>query len=271
VKRNQSRVSIVLPFYCAGRYLAEAIESILNQEGYSDWHLFLVNDGSEKPDVAIAKEFCSAFPERIVLLEHPDRQRHGISASRNLAISRAQSEFIAFLDADDSWYRHKLRSQIAALDRHPEAGMIYGPALRWRSWNGGSDVFVPASVDGFGSDCLVPGSALLATFLRDEALTPCIGSVIIRRATLLSVGCFEQQFWGLYDDQVLYAKLCDRARIWVSSDCVSRYRKHAQSCCGQAEALGSGLEMRAQFLDWLNQYQQKQQDEAANRLPLLER
>lgn len=271
MKRNQSRVSIVLPFYRAGRYLAEAIESILNQEGYSDWHLFLVNDGYEEPDVATAKEFCNAFAEQITLLEHPDGQRHGISASRNLAISCAQSEFIAFLDADDTWYPHKLRSQIAALDCHPEAGMIYGPALRWWSWNGGSNVFVPASVDGFGSDCLVPGSALLATFLRDEALTPCIGSVIIRRSTLLSVGCFEQQFWGLYDDQVLYAKLCGRTRIWVSSDCVSRYRKHAQSCCGQAEAIGSGLKARAQFLDWLNQFRETQQDKTTNRLPSLER
>lgn len=262
MKRTQPRVSIVLPFFRAGRYLAQAIESILDQEEYSDWRLLLVNDASEAPDLDIAEEFCNAFPEKITLLEHPDRRRHGISASRNLAISCARSEFIAFLDADDTWYPHKLRSQIAVLVRHPEADMIYGPALRWRSWNGGVDILVPASVDGFGSDCLVPGSALLTTFLRDEALTPCIGSVIIRRSALLRVGCFEQQFWGLYDDQVLYAKLGDFARVWVSSDCVSRYRKHAQSCCGQAEALGSGDEARVQFLNWLNQYREKQQEDA---------
>ena len=251
----------MLPFYRAGKYLAEAIESILQQEGYQDWQLYLINDGSNEKDVRTARRYCAAYPETIHFLEHGNGQRCGISASRNLGIQHSGGDLIAFLDADDAWYSHKLKSQVAILDTYPEVQMVYGPALRWWSWNGGIDEHVPASVDGFGSDCVVPGSALLRTFLRDETLTPCIGSVVVRRAALDRVGGFEGQFWGLYDDQVFYAKVSKQANVFVSSDCVSRYRKHAESCCGQVETdviLSEG----ARFIAWLAEHFPNERHEA---------
>ncbi len=253
-KRQRERVSIILPFFRSGAYLREAIESVLAQQDSPDWKLYLINDGSEGEDVQIAGEFCGRHPGGLQLLEHPGRRRRGISASRNLGIRSASGDLIAFLDADDVWYPHKLKSQVLTLDAHPFAHMIYGPAIRWYSWNGGLDVHVPASVDGFGSDCLVPGTALLQTFLRDESLTPCTGSVVIRRAALRNSGLFEDQFWGLYDDQVLYAKLCLAGSVYVSSDSVSKYRKHPHSCCSQAAADGTAAAERARFLSWLDSY-----------------
>lgn len=246
----------MVPFYRAGKYIAEAIESVLSQQ-YTDWRLYLINDGSDDSDVEIARRFTRMYPGAIELLEHPRRIRRGISASRNLGIRHAQGDLIAFLDADDTWYPHRLRAQVPILDSHPLVALIYGPALRWHSWNGGLDEEVSATVDGFGSDCIAPGPALLGTFLRDEAKTPCPSSVLIRRPALERVGCFEEQFRGLYDDQVLYAKLCMRGDIYVSSDCVSRYRIHSESCCGQAEASGVGSAARDSFLSWLREYRQE--------------
>ena len=255
LRNGNERVSIVLPFYRAAKYISEAVESVFAQQGYTDWRLYLVNDGSDEGDVEIARRLRRRYPDKIELLEHPGRSRCGISASRNLGIRRADGDLIAFLDADDVWYPHKLRSQVAILDAHPSADMIYGPALRWFSWSAGEDVEVPTTVDGFGSDCLVPGAALLATFLRDEALTPCTGSVLIRRSAIEECGYFEDRFWGLYDDQVLYSKLCLNGEIFVSSDCVSRYRKHSQSCCSQALAEGTEVDARERFLGWLRAYE----------------
>ena len=259
MRRSKERVSIVLPFFRAGEYITEAIESVLAQQDYTEWRLYIINDGSDEEDVAIAQRYCRLYPNQIEMFEHAGRKRRGISASRNLGIRQAKGDFLAFLDADDVWYPHKLRAQVAALDAHPSADMIYGPALRWYSWNGGTDEHVPVAVDGFGSDCLVPGSALLRTFLRDEALTPCTGSVLIRLAAVRRCGYFEDQFWGVYDDQVLYAKLCLNADIVVSSDCVSRYRKHAQSCCSQAIADGIEYAERDRFLTWLHAYEMASQ------------
>lgn len=250
-----ARVSIVIPFYRAGRFLEEAIESVFNQQGFTDWHAYLVNDGSDDCDVEIARQFSRSHPEQITLLTHPRQMRRGISASRNLAIQHARGELIAFLDADDTWYPHKLRFQTEALENCQAADMIYGPALRWSSWDGGLDQHVPATVDGFGTDCVAPGTALLSTFLRDEKLTPCTSSVMIRRSAIQRVGGFEEQFRGVYDDQVLYAKISSSSRILVSSECVARYRRHPNSCCQQARAENIGESERARFLSWLEHYQ----------------
>ncbi len=252
---SRERVSIVIPFFRAEKYLDEALRSVFAQQRYHDWRLYLIDDGSDENDTAIAGTWAAAHPDRIRVLEHPGRQRRGISAARNLAIQRSQGDLIAFLDADDVWYPHKLASQVSILDRHPEAGMVYGAALRWRSWNGGLDEHVPANVTGFGSDCLVPGPALLDTFRANEALTPCTGSVLIRRHVMHRSGYFEEQFRGLYDDQVLYAKLCLAGNVYVSSDTVSKYRKHSRSCCSQAAVDGTGTVERERFLEWLENYE----------------
>ena len=247
----------MLPFFRAERFIAEAIESVLAQRDFEDWRLYLVNDGSDEGDVAVARRFCRLYPQKMELLEHGDGQRCGASASRNLGIHRSTGSLVAFLDADDTWYPHKLLSQVALLDAHPGADMTYGPALRWYSWAGGEDVDVPVLVDGYDTDSLVPGTAVLETFLHNEWMTPCTGSVLVRRSALLRVGCFESQFWGLYDDQVLYAKLCLNGNIFVSNDCVSRYRQHPESCCAQAATEG-GYEVEQQrFLNWLTVYREK--------------
>ncbi len=243
-----------MPFLRAERYLAEAVDSVLAQKGYDDWRLYLINDGSDEGDVPLAKQLCRRYSPRITLLEHPDGRQHGSSASRNLGIRQSRGQYIAFLDADDVWYPHKLQSQVKLFDAMAEADMLYGSALRWWSWNGGEDVHVPSAVDGYGADCLVPGTAVLATFLRDEGLTPCTGSVLIRRSALERCGYFEDDFADLYDDQVLYSKLCLHGDVFVSSDCVSRYRQHANSSCARAHAGGKGVGERTRFLQWLGSY-----------------
>ena len=248
-------VSIVVPFYRAGGFLREAIESVLQQRNFDAWNLCLVNDGSDDSDTEIARSFCSHYPAKIRLLAHAGNSHRGTSASRNLAIHSTNSKWIAFLDADDTWHPEKLHTQMKTLSTQPMADMIYGPALRWHSWNGGTDLHVPVNVDGFGVDCVVPGQALLATFLRDESQTPCTGSVIIRREAVERAGYFEESFTGLYDDQVFYSKLCRFVQVYVSSECVSRYRQHAESCCRQAEKHALGESLRGEFLSWLRKYE----------------
>lgn len=255
VTSPEPSVSVVIPFFRAGRFLAEAIESVLQQVSFSNWQIVLVNDQSDGCDVAIARCYQARLPDRVLLLEAEGAGQQGPGLSRNLGILSSQSDLIAFLDADDVWFPHKLVMQTSLMTSHPEVDMVYGPALRWWSWNGGIDVYVPPVVDGYGIDCVVPGKALLQTFLRDETLTPCTGSVLVRRSALGATGLFEEKFRGLYDDQVLYAKLCQRSKIYVSSECVSRYRQHRLSCCGQAEVTGLGVSARVRFLEWLRAYE----------------
>src|SRR5689334_21837766 len=123
---EQSLVSIIIPFLNAERFIEDAIESVRAQS-YDAWELLLVDDGSTDSSTRLAQRYAQQHPQKVRYLQHDRHQNRGLSASRNLGISEARGEFIAFLDADDVWLPHKLARQRAILDSQPEAAMVYGP------------------------------------------------------------------------------------------------------------------------------------------------
>ncbi len=253
----QPSVSIITTIYNSAMFLEEAIVSVTTQS-HLDWELILVDDGSNDGSVEIANSWC-ARDVRITLLTHPGHENRGISASRNLGIRAAKGDLIAFLDSDDVWLPGKLARQIVILESNPEAAMTFGAAERWYSWDGtnqGTRDFVrPSAIPGWGADRILPPPELLKAFLQDESLTPCTCSILVRRHAVLQAGAFEESFRGLYDDQVFYAKLCLAEPVYVSSECVARYRQHETSCCAIARSLGSEEQERTHFLRWLDEYQ----------------
>ena len=90
------KVSIILPVYNAEKYLRETIDSVLVQT-YGDFELIAINDGSKDNSLSILKEYAKK-DERIVIIDKPNT---GVSDTRNVGISIAKGEYVAFLDADD--------------------------------------------------------------------------------------------------------------------------------------------------------------------------
>src|SRR5919107_1887161 len=104
-------VSTVVAFLNGERFIEEAIESVLAQT-YDNWELLLVDDGSTDGSTRIALQCAEQYPAKVRYLEHLGHQNCGMSASRNLGVSRAKGQYIAFLDADDVWLPHKLQQQV---------------------------------------------------------------------------------------------------------------------------------------------------------------
>ena len=248
-------VSVVIPFFNASAFLAEAIRSVVAQT-YERWEVVLVDDGSTDDSALIAKSWVTAHPGRMRSLHHADHANRGISASRNLGISHANGELIAFLDADDVWLPNKLDRQVGVLRAHPDVGMIYGRTQYWNSWaenvDGKSGDHTPSH--GFPADTVVRPPSLLTAFLSDAALVPCICSILVRRSLLERLGGFEDSFQGLYEDQVFYAKVCLNASVFVSDDCLERYRRHAGSLCMLSAHTGAEETWRRRYLRWLSRY-----------------
>jgi len=252
--RNQPEVSVVTIFFNEERFLREAIESVVAQTR-SDWELLLVNDGSTDSSPAIARQYSERYPGKVRCIEHEGRSNRGMSASRNLGIAQAKGKYISFLDADDVWFPYKLEQQVAILEAHPRAAMVYGNRQYWRSWTGSLDDSSGDSVSrvGFRANTVVEPPKLLIFTLLLGKMNP--GSdITFRRELVERVGGFEEGFRGMYEDIVFQTKVFLHEKVFVSTQCWSRYRTHPNSCSSLAIRSGNKHREWMKFLTWCQDY-----------------
>ncbi len=107
------KISVVIPVYNAKNSIKNAIESVLNQTYSGDIEVIVVNDGSTDGCDKIVEDLASKF-DSIKLV---NKKNGGVSSARNIGISTAVGEWIAFLDADDIWLPEKLEKQIVEIKK----------------------------------------------------------------------------------------------------------------------------------------------------------
>jgi glycosyltransferase involved in cell wall biosynthesis len=255
---SQPVVSAVIIFWNAERFLREAIRSVFAQS-FPAWELLLVDDGSSDGSTEIARRYAREYPERVRYREHPGHVNRGMSASRNLGIRSARGTYIAFLDADDVWVERTLEEQVAILEAHPDAAMVYGPIQWWYSWTGKPEDRERDHVEKLGvpEESLIQPPHLLPRFLRNQAAVP--SGLLVRRQISDRVGGFEDRFRGEYEDQVFCAKICLNAPVFASGRCWYQYRQHPDSCVLSGQRTGATYAARLRFLNWLAGYLAEQQ------------
>lgn len=101
-------VSIIIPMYNSEKFIVDTLESIKKQT-YSNFEAIIIDDLSTDNSAKLVKSFCESDRrfQYYCLLE-----KGGASIARNLAIEKANGDYIAFLDADDRWLENKLESQL---------------------------------------------------------------------------------------------------------------------------------------------------------------
>ncbi len=99
-------VSIIMPSWNTGNYIAESIESVLNQT-YKNWELLIVDDCSTDNTDSVVASFDD---KRIRYFKN--KKNSGAALTRNRAMRKANGEWIAFLDSDDLWSPEKLEKQV---------------------------------------------------------------------------------------------------------------------------------------------------------------
>ena len=112
------RVSIIMPVYNVESFVAEAVQSVLNQT-FQDFELLIVDDGGSDNSLAI----CEAFSDpRISIIKQRNR---GLAGARNTGIARARGDYVALLDSDDRWNPKKLALHVIHLDANRDVGVSY--------------------------------------------------------------------------------------------------------------------------------------------------
>ena len=110
-------VSIIIPNYNHAQYVADAINSVLNQT-YHDYEIILVDDGSTDN----SRDVIDAYGDKVRAI-YQDNQ--GLSAARNTGIRAALGAYIGVLDADDMYEPEFIGTLVTLLERQPDAGAVY--------------------------------------------------------------------------------------------------------------------------------------------------
>ena len=124
--RNTGLVSIIVPVYNAGRFIAETI-GYVQMQTYAEWELLLVDDCSIDDSREIINQ-KSREDNRIRLVVQ-DRNG-GAAKARNRGVQEARGQYICFLDADDIWMPDKLRAELEYIRNvqraeDPDAGFVF--------------------------------------------------------------------------------------------------------------------------------------------------
>lgn len=113
-------ISVVMPLFTGEAYLAEAIESILNQS-FSNFELIIVCEyGSSEKCLEIAEEYAKK-DSRIILVHNSERL--GISESINIGMRMAEGKYIARMDSDDISGIHRFKYQKEFMDTYTDIGI----------------------------------------------------------------------------------------------------------------------------------------------------
>ena len=246
------KISIITCFLNVGNLLEEAIESVLKQE-YTNWELWLVDDGSSDCSTGIAKKYTSTYPERIFYHEHEGHKNLGASESRNVAIKMSVGEYVAFLDGDDVWLPNLLSELVGLMLLHKPA-LVCEATEYWYSWNDPARQNEVIPLGAKQNYLHQAPQLMLDLYPLGSGDAPCICGMLVRKDALQKYGGFEASFKGMYDDQALLIKFYLNEKVYISSGCHNLYRQRSGSLVNSSHLSGNYHAERYSFLKWLDAY-----------------
>jgi glycosyltransferase involved in cell wall biosynthesis len=204
--------SVVCPAYNAGNYIEEAINSVLHQS-YKNWELIIVDDGSTDNTAEVAKRFTNL--PNISYHWQPNGKQ---GKARNLGISKAKGDWIAFLDADDVWLENKLERQVEQIKLFDAELFCSGAYLCDAELR-----IIDSKVPWNG---LINGKKDLLPSLL-QGINPIIfNSVVIKKSTLNDLRSFNEVD-NIAEDYELFLRMCDTENLlYCTDEKLVKYRFH---------------------------------------------
>jgi glycosyltransferase involved in cell wall biosynthesis len=203
------RVTVVIPVYNHEKYLQKTLNALFDQD-YTDYQIISVDDGSSDASLEILKRNS----DRIRVIEG---RHQGAAATRNTAIHAADSEFIAFMDADDLCSRERLRLSVEKFET--EAVDLVASALTFIDSSGkplpGLWTCPPEGPNDYWGSLLE----------RNWIGTP---SVMVRRRVLEAAGWFDEDFTHA-EDYDLWLRIGEEHPIGFLDRPLIQCRRHSMN------------------------------------------
>lgn len=200
-------ISIIMPCHNAAAHLPGSVGSVLAQT-FPDWELIAVDDGSSDGTLAWLQ---TRTDPRLRVHAQPNQ---GVSAARNAGLELARGQYVAFLDADDTWAPAFLSTLFAALQARPDAVLAY---CGWQN------IGLP---DGRGAPFIPPDYETPAK--RETLFAGCrwpIHAALVKREAVLAAGGFDRTLKNA-EDYALWLRVAISAPIVRVPEVLAFYHFH---------------------------------------------
>ena len=200
-------VSVVIPTYNSAQYVTAAVDSVL-QQSFTDVEVLVIDDGSTDDTCAVLSRYKPP-------VRYHYQPNSGVSVARNRGIAESTGKYVAFLDADDTWFSAKLERQLDVMAQSPGFGLCY-TGFR----------FVDNAMRPLRDFYPRQFEDALAGLLFEGNIVSSICTVVTERALFEQVGGFDP---GLSQcaDWDMWVRLARKTRFLALNELLVTYRQHA--------------------------------------------
>lgn len=198
-------ISAIITVYNTEKYIAEAVQSILNQT-FADFELIIINDASTDSTLEILQSFKD---ERIILLNNEVNQ--GIPKNANTGLRLAKGEYIAKMDADDISHPKRFERQLAYFKENPEV-VICGS---WAQIFDADDVLIRTPVT---HDEIKAGLLFLNVMFNP--------AIMFKSSLYKDDGYYYNESFPVLEDYTLWVDAIDKVKFANVPEVLLKYRVH---------------------------------------------
>ncbi len=214
--KHEPLISVVMPVYNAGRYLVDAVASIIEQS-LEDWEMICVDDGSTDGSGKLLDWFAGQ-DNRIRVVHQANT---GIVGALNRGCELAQAPLIARMDSDDVAIRNRFERQVAFLRRAPNCVAV-----------GGSILEIDTDSDPLCRSRLPQDHSEIFQHLLTRRTGLFHPTAMMRVEAFRAVGGYRQRYQWV-EDHDLWLRLAKRGQLANLPGTILCYRQHPTSVCWQ--------------------------------------
>lgn len=236
-------IHIMMATYNGEKFIKEQINSILAQT-YTEWKLYISDDGSTDRTISIVKQYKQDYPDKIFLVDH-SAEFH--SAKRNFAFLYSVvplAEYYAFCDQDDIWEENKLACMLECIKNYD----INEPVLVYHDMTVGTDrqkIFAQSFIEYSGLKLNTENS--LQQILLYNVVPGCtmmLNNMLKQLVDEISEACVMHDWW------IMLATISLGGKVICCDKKLSLYRQHGQNQIGAVKQK-SLFEMMVKCLDFV--------------------
>ncbi len=217
-------VSVIIPTFNHGRFIGNAIQSVLAQT-CPITEVLVVDDGSTDDTLTVVM----GFGEQVGYIKQANA---GVCAARNAGIRNTRGELIAFLDADDTWRPEKIAKQVSIFEADPEIGLVH---CGMREVDGKSGIVIRELLDG--AEGRVSENLLL---WEAPAIVGPGGTIIVKRAAIEIVGGFDETI-NVGEDWDFCYRVARKYRVGFVPEVLVNYRSHSSNAHKNVAEMERGM------------------------------